>query len=404
MFNAAKLLEENRRLKAEKAQADSKIGTLKSSLTIVNQKLDASEKKNAELTHKLDHLTEIIKLANQRKFSPSTEANILQQNLFDEIGVGSGEEGEEEPNANNGTTTYIVTRKKKNHPTRQPLPDHLPRIQTYLEISDADKICTCGCEREAMGKEMTEELIVEPAKVIVNQLIRPKMVCKNTECDNDKIVISPLIRLLPKTNASPSLIADIVTKKYVDHLPLYRQEKIWERLQIALTRNLMCGWLMMVADKCEPLYNLLNQFILGYDIAHIDETTAQVLKEAGRTNQQKSYIWTYKGGSADNPVVIFDYKETRENKHPIAFLEGFNGYIMTDAYTGYDWIDRLDNLIHIYCMAHARRPFAELAKLSKEKTASHEALEYFAALYAIEKQARIEKFNDSVTAKLKCPL
>ncbi|MBT5293703.1 MAG: IS66 family transposase [Cellvibrionales bacterium] len=326
MSNEAKLFEENNRLTAR--------------INLLEQTLATTKVENATLQEKYDGLLETVKLANQRKFSPSTEANILQQNLFDEVGVASSEPGEQNAKDKTGTTTYTVTRKKKNHPTRKPLPEHLPRVKTILEPTEADKMCSCGCQREQMGQEVTEELIVEPAKVLVNQIIRPKMVCKNKDCDNDKIIIVPLLRLLPKTNASPSLIADIVTKKYVDHLPLYRQEKIWERLDIILPRNLLCGWLMMTADKCEPLYKLLNQYLLGYDVVHADETTAQVLKEMGRTSKQKSYIWSYKGGPPDKSVVIFEYQETRENKHPIKFLTGFAGYIMTDAYTGYDWIGR----------------------------------------------------------------
>ena len=358
MFNTAQILEENRTLKAKNVAAIQHINALEIKLHRVNKALVISEKTTEALNVKLDSLLEHIKLVNQP-----------------------------------GIITYEVTGKAKNHPKRQPLPDHLPWIETIIDIDDADKVCECGCQRVQMGQEVSEELVVIPAKVVVKQTIRPKYICKNKVCENERIYLSLLApRLLPKTNASPSLVADIITKKYVNHLPLYRQEKIWGRLKIILKCNTICGWLMMVADKYEPLYQLLNDFVLGTDILHADETTVQVLKEAGRSAHQKSYIWAYKGVLPGQQAVVFEYQETRQNKHPIKFLKTANGYIVTD---GYDWIDKLDNLIRLYCMAHARRPFAELAKLVKTRGKSHEILEYFAKLYAVEKKAKEDKLSDS---------
>ena len=190
-------------------------------------------------------------------------------------------------------------------------------------------------------------------------------------------------------------MADILTKKYVEHLPLYRQEKAWARLDIKLPRNTMCGWIMTLAEALSPLYHLLIKRLLRYNIIAVDETTAQVLNEPERGNQQKSYIWAYRGGPPDKVGVYFEYQETRAAEHPFRLLKDYNGFVMTDAYAGYDWIDAEDGYrrVHIYCMAHARRPFAELVKMTKTKGYAHQATAYFAKLYAVEKRAARENLT-----------
>ena len=325
---------------------------------------------NQSLKAKLESILEFVKLSKQRQFT-SSEANLLQQCLFDEVGVLDNQTTTHE------TTEYTVTRKSKNHPNRRPLPNHLKRVETIVDIKEIDKQCSCGCLRQRMGEKATEELMVEPAKLWVKRTIRPQYICKNTACENDSIHIANLLpRLLPKTIASPSLIADIITKKYVDHLLLYRQQAMWQRLGITLSRNTLCGWLIPVSAQCKPLIKLLNKYLLNYDILHADETVVQVMKEAHRRNQQKSYIWVYRGGPPGKLVVQFEYQATRQAQHAINFLADYQGYVMTDGYTGYQWIDNeaIPHMVHVGCMAHTRRPFAELAKLTKTPGISHQVL------------------------------
>ena len=312
--------------------------------------------------------------------------------LFDEVGVADS--GEEEI-PQKKTVTY--TRNAKNKPKRQPLPDSLERIDIIIDIDEKDKTCAgCGQQCCLMGKDVSERLLLIPAKLQVERTTRLKYVCNSKQCHHETIFISPLPpRILPKSNASPSLIADILTKKYVDHLPLYRQQQAWKRQSIHMPRNTMCGWIMNLAADCSVLYRLLKKHSLRYDILHADETTAQVLKEPDRGNHQKSYIWAYRGGPPTKPVVYFEYKRTREATHAIQFLETYRGFVTSDAYSGYDWInhEKACRIIHVYCMSHARRPFAELVKLTKNPGYAHKAVAYFAKLYAIEKQAR----NDGMT-------
>ena len=256
----AVLLQQNAALQAEKVT--------------LSQALETSQTNNAELTTKVTNMLEQIKLMNQRKFASRSEANLLQQNLFDEVGVADSG-GAEEPEAQKQTITY--TRSSKNKPKRQPLPESLERVDIVIDIDEADKICDCCGElRSEMRDEVSERLIVIPVKLQVERTIRKQYVCNSKKCEDEQIFIQPLPpRILPKSNASPSIMADILTKKYVDHLPLYRQQQSWARLDIKMPRNTMCGWIMELAAECSILYQLLIKHALKHDIIAVDETTAQ---------------------------------------------------------------------------------------------------------------------------------
>lgn len=192
--------------------------------------------------------------------------------------------------------------------------------------------------------------------------------------------------LLPKSIATPELVAHTIVSKYADHLPLYRQESIWQRMEIDMPRSSLCGWLLKTAELCMPLFTELQKNIIQSSYVQADETTIQVLDEVGRSNTTKSFMWCYRNHEK-NPTIVFDYEETRGGYHAAQFLQGFNGYLQTDAYSGYYWARDHETIISVGCNAHARRPFAELAKLSKGGLAS-DALKFYAKLYAIEKEAR----------------
>jgi len=392
MINNSSTLKEIQHLRELNGALIKKNHAAETEKLVLLKNLNATKKTNAQLTTQLTNLLEQIKLMNQRKFAASSEANLLQKNLFDELAIA---DSAQEQDPEDKTVTY--TRKAKNKPKRKPLPESLERVVTVIDIDESDKVCDCcGGQRHKMGEEISEELAVVPATIYVNKTIRPKYVCNNKTCLDEKIYIQSLPpRILPKSYATPSLIADILTKKYVDHVPLYRQQQAWKRVNIDLPRNTMCAWLIQLAQDLRPLYHLLQKHILKYTVIHVDETTVQVLGEPDRTNQQKSYIWAYRGGQPDKPVVYFEYEETREAEHPIQFLKTYIGYVITDAYTGYDWINKIEGfrIIHIYCMSHARRNFAEIVKLTKTPGAAHTAIGYFQELYAIESYARDEKLT-----------
>jgi hypothetical protein len=157
---------------------------------------------------------------------------------------------------------------------------------------------------------------------------------------------------------------------------------------VEMPRNTICGWIMNAAEVCMPMRDSLISTLLTSNYIQADETTTQVMREDNRKNTSTSYMWVYRSAKPDKKVILFDYRETRQARWPKEILLGFKGYLQTDGYNGYDWLDNTPDVVHLGCMAHARRPFAELVKLTKTTGKSHQAVAFLQKLYAIEKIAR----------------
>jgi len=330
-------------------------------------------------------MLEQLKLAQQRKYARSSESNVLQLDLqFDEADSVPAEELPKEES----TITITYTRNK---PKRRTLPDNLPREVIEHDIPEHEKQCACGCVKQRIGEEVTEQLEVVPAQLKVIQHVRPKYACNR--CD-EGVSIAPMPTLfLPKSMATPSLVAHTIVSKYQDHLPLYRQEKIWQRMGIEIARNTVCGWIMSAAEVCMPMRDALIRMLTASGYVQADETPVQVMDEPNRKNTSTSYMWLYRSAKPDKPVILFDYRETRQANWPKEILDGYKGYLQTDGYKGYNWVENKPDITHLGCMAHARRPFVELVKLAKKTGKSHQAVAYFQKLYAIEKIAREGKYT-----------
>lgn len=326
-------------------------------------------------------LLEEFKLEKSRRFSPSSEKNILQSDLFDESDVEIV--GELKDQLDDSIDVQSYTRKK--HPVRRSIPQDIPREIIVHDINEAEKICNCGAHLIKIGEEISEQIKYIPAQLSCIQHVRPKYACKPCQ-ENVRIAPMPVL-LLPKSIATPELVAYTVIAKYCDHIPLYRQQAIWDRLDIDMPRSSLCGWILKVAELCEPLIKLMQNKIINYDYLQADETTVQVLDEIGRDNKTKSYMWCYRGGG-DKPNIIYEYQPTRGGYHAEKFLAGFKGYLQSDAYSGYNFADRNNDIVKVGCMAHARRKFADIIKIAKSNGLATDAIKFFKAFYKIEKDAR----------------
>ncbi|SRR5579883_87085 len=342
---------------------------------------------------KYARLIEEIRLAKQQRFASSSEKNALQSDLFDEAGVDLPEEVREQL----GEVT-VKSHARKQHPVRRSLPAYLPREIVLHDIRETEKICSCGEHLVRIGEEISEQLKYIPAKISVIQHVRPKYACKPCQ-ENVKMASMPKL-LLPKSIATPELVAHTIIAKYCDHLPLYRQESIWERMEIDMPRSSLCGWVLKVAEWCEPLIKQLQKIIINDDYMQVDETSVQVLDEIGRDNTTKSFMWCYRGGG-DQPCIVYDYQETRGGYHAKQFLTGFKGYLQSDAYSGYNFAHDVPEMVPVGCHAHARRPFAELVKLSSTSGLAADALKFYRKLYAVEKEARESNLSSELRYQLR---
>ena len=290
----------------------------------------------------------------------------------------------------------LVPSHTKRKGRRAPLPDCLPRVENIHDIDEEDKICACGANLVRIGEETSEKLDIIPAVIQVVRHIRPKYCCKSCEGVETKgstVKIAPVPpQIIPKSIASGGLLAHIFTAKFEDALPFYRQEKQFKRLGTEINRSNMSSWAMKVAEKIQPLLDLLHSQVLTGPLINIDETTIQVLKEPGRSPAQKSYMWLFRGGDPEKPTCIFQYHSTRSGDVASSFLKNYAGAVQSDGFSGYDFLDSNTSILHIGCWAHARRKFMDADKArgkNKGKVGSTTiALNYIRKLYGIEKKAK----------------
>jgi len=350
-------------------------------ILLQQQKIEKQQIEIISYKEQYIRLLEEFKLEKSRRYGASSEKNIFQSDLFDEPGAEITGELKDQLD----DTIDVEGYQRKKHPVRKPIPKDIPREVIIHDIAEHEKVCGCGTHLVRIGEAISEQIKYIPAKLSVVQHVRPKYACKPCQ-ENVKIAPMPIL-LLPKSLATPELVAHTIIAKYCDHIPLYRQQNIWDRLGIDMPRSSLCGWLLKVSELCEPLVKLLRQNIISYDYVQADETTVQVLDEVGRSNKTKSYIWCYRGGGIKLSIV-YDYQETRGGCHAEEFLSGFKGYLQSDAYSGYNFANKNDDIIRVGCIAHARRKFADIIKIAKTNGLAHEAIKFFKALYKIEKEAR----------------
>jgi len=346
--------------------------------------------RNEQLTTENQHyktqvltLTEQLNLALARRYAASSEKISPDQVLmFDEaeVDVAAVPDTDDE---------VLVPAHKRRKCGRKPLPDNLPRVDVVHEIPESERHCDHdGQLLVEIGEVISEQLDIIPAKIQVIRHIRKKYACSCGQC----IKTAPLpAQPIPKSMASPGLLAHITVSKYQDALPLYRQETILQRIGVDIPRATLANWMIRAGTLIQPLINLLQDRLLAYNIIQMDETTVQVLKEDGKAAQSKSYLWLQRGGPPDQPVVLYDYDPGRGAGVPKRLLAGFTGYLQTDGYDGYNAVVAKNKLMHVGCMAHARRKFSEAVKAQgkkKKRGKAHRGLALIQKLYRVEKQAR----------------
>ena len=334
-------------------------------------------------------LQEQLYLLIHKRFGRSSEkAPAEQQSLFNEAEQDDVLKETDEGDAEE-TTVAAYSRKKSG---RQKLSDALPRVEIIHDIPESEKVCPHdGHALTVMGQESSEQLDIIPAKIRVLRHIRLKYSCP---CCEQGVKIAPVPKQpIPKSIASPGLLAHITAAKYVDALPLYRQEKMFKRIGVDIPRASLANWMVRMGGLIQPLINLLREHLLANDILQMDETTVQVLNEENRAVSPKSYMWVQRGGPPGEPIVLFDYNPSRASTVPLRLLEGFKGYLQTDGYEGYNAAVKANSLIQLGCWAHARRKFDEAIKAQGKKKGKPKVGKAIKGMSFIQKLYRIEKLT-----------
>jgi transposase len=372
-----------------------------------NEKLQEEQKKFDNLEENFAHLKEKYKSLQRLLFGKKSEKltpeDEHQMSLFNEAEDGSDISIESINDKPEITQVKSHTRKKSG---RKPLPEHIHREEIIHDLTGEEKACPCcSRERPVIGEEISEELDIIPARVIVNRHIRKKYgPCSCNEFLNKEIPevkLSPMPpRLIPHGIVSSGLAAYIVTAKFCDALPFYRQSKIFDRLDIEISRATLCNWVMLAAEKCKPLIDLMIEEIRGGPVIRMDETSLQVLKEPGRKAETKSYMWVTMGYTADEkPLLLYQYHPTRSGDVPGQFLENYTGFLQTDGYGGYNRAVMKKDITHVGCFAHARRYFEQAYKLNKKSKIGYKGLDYIKKIYVVENELRKENHKPEVFNK-----
>ena len=282
------------------------------------------------------------------------------------------------------------TRTATMRPARQPLPAHLETERVVLE---PDEVRQQPDGWRKLGEEVTEELDWKPAQFIKRLYIRPKY------ANADRIVIAPLpARLIEKGLPGAGLLTHVLVSKYEDHLPLYRQEKIYrERHGVNLSRQTMSGWVEAAADWLGPIYREMKAGLVAQEYLQADETPIRYLDPDVKGKSQSGWLWTYSAPQGD---VVFEWQISRSRAGPREFLKSFRGQLQTDGYSVYESLarERGDELILIGCWAHARRGFHEA--LGEDRAAAW-LVGQIGQLYAIEKHLREQKAGPQLRAALR---
>jgi len=266
---------------------------------------------------------------------------------------------------------------------RKPLPAHLVRKPVLHDVSLEERACPdCGVERRLIGEEVREQLEYVPASMIVLQHIRPKYACQS--CQGNVVIAQRLPEPIEKGLPGPGLMAQVVVSKYADHLPLYRQEGIFKRFGVDLSRSTMCDWMAAAADLLAPIVKAMLKRVLLSLVIQTDDTPVKVQDHDGK-GIKTGRLWVYIG-DWKNRFIVYDYTPDRSRDGPARVLNGFEGYLQADAYSAYDALYSNGKIVEVGCWMHARRRFYEAR--TSDPARSHLMLAWIAGLYQVEDDAK----------------
>jgi transposase len=274
-------------------------------------------------------------------------------------------------------------RTQRNHHGRIPIPDHLERVEIILDLPEEQKIDPSGEPLKQIGWETSEKLEYRPGKLIVNVYKRPKY--EAADLEGPGVLIAPMPdHPIERCKADVGLIAYLIVSKFADHLPLYRQNGIFEREGVDIPRATQTDWVLQTYEAMRSLEEALKQAVLEGEILHTDDSIIP-LQVKGRGKVQKARLWAYVRGGTDPPLTVYDFSHDRSKKRPLDFLGDYQGYVHADAYGGYDELFHRPAVIEVGCWAHTRRHFDEA--VSSRKLEATEIMARIGQLYIIEKES-----------------
>src|ERR1700712_1685826 len=333
-----------------------------------------------KITHEMAVLKRRKLPAQSERFTPE-QRSLLEETIDADLAALDGELDKADADGKK--------EREKQQPKRKPLPPELPRTEFHHEPENTT--CQCGCALKRIGEEVAEKLDYAPGVFSVERHVRGKWVCSHCET----LVQAPVApQIIDKGIPTTGLLAHVLIAKFVDHLPLYRQEAIFGRAGLAIPRSTLAQWVRTCGVQLQALVDALHEELLTNAVLHADETPVAMLKP-GKGKTHKAYLWSYCTTAFDSvKAVVFDFAESRAGHHARDFLgidtdvagSGWHGTLVCDDYSGYK-AGFAHGVIEAGCLAHARRKFHELW-VNHQSFVGEQALEFFRKLYDVERYAK----------------
>ena len=327
----------------------------------------------------IEQLSHEIAILKRHKFAKRSEQiSPAQGSLLDDLLNTDLEAIEAELNALRPEPAATSSRQQ---PKRAPLPPQFPR--TVIRHEPESTLCACGCQLERIGEDVSEKLDYTPGVFTVEQHVRGKWACRQCET----LIQAPVpAQVIDKGIPTAGLLAHVMVAKFADHLPLYRQEKIFGRAGLIISRSTLAQWVGQTGVQLQPLVDALREAVLAQDVVHADETPVQMLAP-GEKKTHRAYVWAY----CTTPfsalkAVVYDFSLSRAGEHARNFLGTWNGKLVCDDFAGYK-AGFEQGITEIGCMAHARRKFFDL-HVANQSQLAEQALHSIGGLYEVERQAK----------------
>ena len=363
----------------------------KSLIFEMEKKLDEKDAEINNLQNEIAILKAQLANRNKKIFSSTSEkADPNQLSLFNEA--------EKESNTNIPEPTieevcYIRKKPSSNKGKKDNL-EGLEKVVIEHKLSEDEAICKkCGSPLEIIGVNAKKQILkFVPARLYVEEHITYSYACRKCEAEDIKANITTTEstkNLINKGMASNTLLAHVISLKFLYSVPLYRQHNYFEMLGATLSRQTLSNWVINTALELQDIYDLMKEELLKSNYIQADETTLKVIENNGSESKAKKYMWIYKTGASKKPIILYDYQKTRSSSCPKEFLKGFSGFLQTDGYQGYN---KVENAKRIYCLAHIRRKFHEIVSdLNEEALKNSRAIIGFnwcEKIYNLERQLR----------------
>ena len=365
---------ENIQLREDAARLKEKLSEVEGQLKFLTNRMFGRRSERFENPNQLD----LLEITGQGEFSPQALENVDESEV------------DEEP-----APKKKQKKRGKGRYGPKPLPDDLPRKRVEIIPPESQRICAC-CDQPMVpvGETITEELDVEPPKFSVTQLVQIHYACPEHMTGQVSAPLPP--RPIDKGRPSASLLAFIVVQKYVDHLPLFRQEGIFKRSAIHLPRSTMNEWLGRLCELLEPIVSAMRRRLIAARFLQSDDTRIQFIDREVKGKTRRGYLWSY---GIPFEEVVYVFTTSRAGKHPKAFLADFVGHLQCDGHASYKIVFASGEVIHIACGAHIRRKFFDARSLAPTRV--DEILGLFEGLYAIERKADEEGIRGEALVELR---